>query len=70
MNAYEIVLKSREKGRPTAVRYISEIVENFIELHGDRRYADDRAVIGGIGTIGGSIGNVDIGRCIRRPVCQ
>ena len=53
MNAYEIVLKSREKGRPTAVRYISEIVENFIELHGDRRYADDRAVIGGIGTIGG-----------------
>lgn len=53
MSAYDIVLKSREKGRPTAVRYISEIVENFIELHGDRRYADDRAIIGGIGTIGG-----------------
>lgn len=53
MNAYEKVLKSREKGRPTAVKYIANIVENFIELHGDRRFADDKAVIGGIGTIGG-----------------
>ena len=53
MSAYDIVLKSREKGRPTAVRYISEIVENFIELHGDRRFADDRAIIAGIGTISG-----------------
>lgn len=53
MDAYEIVLKSREKGRPTAVRYIREIVENFVELHGDRRFADDRAVIAGVGTIGG-----------------
>ena len=53
MSAYDVVLKSREKGRPTAVRYISNIVEGFIELHGDRRFADDRAVIGGVGTIGG-----------------
>ena len=53
MSAYDIVLKSREKGRPTAVRYISEIVENFIELPGDRRFADDRAIIAGIGTISG-----------------
>ena len=40
MNAYEIVLKSREKGRPTAVKYIEKLTESFIELHGDRRYAD------------------------------
>lgn len=53
MNAYEIVLKSREKGRPTALKYIGKIVDGFIELHGDRRFADDRAVIGGIGCIGG-----------------
>lgn len=51
MNAYEKVLKSREKGRPTAVKYIGSIVENFIELHGDRRFSDDKAIIGGIGTI-------------------
>lgn len=53
MSAYDKVLKSREKGRPTAIRYISGIVENFIELHGDRRFADDKAVIGGIGTVCG-----------------
>ena len=53
MNAYEIVLKSREKGRPTAVKYIEKLTESFIELHGDRRFTDDSAVIGGNGTIGG-----------------
>ncbi len=53
MSAYDIVLKSREKGRPTAVKYIENIVEGFIELHGDRRFADDKAIIGGIGRIGG-----------------
>ena len=53
MSAYDIVLKSREKGRPTAVKYIETIVEGFIELHGDRRFADDKAVVGGIGYIGG-----------------
>ena len=53
MSAYDIVLKSREKGRPTAVKYIENIVEGFIELHGDRRFADDKAVVGGIGYIGG-----------------
>ena len=53
MNAYEIVMKSREKGRPTAMQYIEKIVEGFIELHGDRRFADDAAVIGGVGFIEG-----------------
>ena len=54
MSAYDIVLKSREKGRPTAAKYISNIVEDFIELHGDRRYADDKAIVGGIGYVAGS----------------
>ena len=53
MSAYDIVLKSREKGRPTAVKYISNIVEGFIELHGDRRYADDKAIVAGVGYIEG-----------------
>ena len=52
MNAYEIVMKSREKGRPTAQTYISKMITGFIELHGDRRYADDQAIVGGIGWIG------------------
>ena len=53
MNAYEIVLKSRAKGRPTAIRYIEKLIDGFIELHGDRRFADDRAVIGGVGWLAG-----------------
>ena len=53
MNAYDIVRASREKGRPTAQKYIDEMVEGFIELHGDRRFADDAAIIGGIGRMGG-----------------
>ena len=53
MTAYEIVKKSREKGRPTALCYIREIVEDFVELHGDRRYSDDRAIVGGVGRVGG-----------------
>ena len=38
MNAYDIVLKSREKGRPTAAKYIKKLIDGFIELHGDRRF--------------------------------
>ena len=53
MNAYEIVLKSREKGRPTAAKYIEKIVDGFIELHGDRRFADDAAIVGGVGYVCG-----------------
>ena len=42
MNAYEIVMKSREKGRPTAVKYIEKIVDGFIELHKvAHEHADD-----------------------------
>lgn len=53
MTAYEIVARSRDKGRPTALTYIEKTVENFTELHGDRKYADDKSVVGGIGTVDG-----------------
>lgn len=53
LTAYEIAMKSREKGRPTALDYIEKLTENFIELHGDRRFADDRSVIGGLAEICG-----------------
>ncbi|OCS88348.1 acetyl-CoA carboxylase carboxyl transferase subunit alpha [Caryophanon tenue] len=44
---------ARHAERPTTLDYISHICEEFIELHGDRSYADDAAIIGGIGTIDG-----------------
>lgn len=52
MDDYEIVLRARADGRLTAIDYIDGIVSDFMELHGDRLYGDDRAVIGGIGFIG------------------
>ena len=52
--AYDRVLRAREKGRPTAVEFIEHIVDDFIELHGDRRSGDDTAIIGGIGRLAGT----------------
>ena len=53
MNAYERVCAARAKGRPTARSYIEALFTDFIELHGDRRFADDPAVVGGIGRLAG-----------------
>ena len=39
--------------RPTGISYIENIFEDFIELHGDRRFADDPAIVGGIATLHG-----------------
>lgn len=44
---------ARDKKRPHAADYINGIFDGFLELHGDRCYGDDRAVIGGIAAIGG-----------------
>ncbi|MDP2892632.1 MAG: acetyl-CoA carboxylase carboxyltransferase subunit alpha [Bacillota bacterium] len=49
MSAWEKVELARKQGRPTAKRYIDALIEGFIELHGDRRFADDGAVVAGIG---------------------
>ena len=47
--AYEKVKLARDNKRPTGCDYIKNIIGGFIELHGDRRYADDAAIVGGIG---------------------
>jgi acetyl-CoA carboxylase carboxyl transferase subunit alpha len=44
---------ARHPDRPYAIDYISRIFDNFIELHGDRYFADDPAIIGGIGMLDG-----------------
>lgn len=48
MEAYKRVAAARAKGRPTGVDFIHNIFEDFVELHGDRRFADDRAIVAGI----------------------
>lgn len=42
---------ARHPERPYTLDYIGMIVEDFIELHGDRRFADDPAIVGGVGKI-------------------
>lgn len=53
MNAYECVQAARSPGRPTALNYISGLVDDFIEMHGDRRFGDDPAVVAGVGSLNG-----------------
>lgn len=53
MSAYDKVLLARAKGRATGLSYIDHVFEDFVELHGDRRFADDPAIVGGIATLGG-----------------
>jgi len=51
LSAWERVKIARIQGRPTGLYYIGEIFDEFIELHGDRNYGDDPAIVGGIGSI-------------------
>jgi len=52
LTPWEIVQVARHPGRPQSGDYIRRIVKEFVELHGDRRYGDDRAVRCGLGRIG------------------
>ena len=51
LNRWQRVQLARHPERPFSLDYIYGITEDFIELHGDRAYADDKAIIGGIGKI-------------------
>ncbi|MFI3206181.1 MAG: acetyl-CoA carboxylase carboxyltransferase subunit alpha [Clostridia bacterium] len=51
--AYERVQTARSKNRPTGLSYIQNIFTDFIELHGDRRFSDDKAIVGGLAQING-----------------
>ncbi len=50
---YERVKLARDSNRPTGLDYIRNIFTGFIELHGDRRFADDTAIVGGIARLNG-----------------
>lgn len=50
--AFDKVKIARSNSRPTGKDYIENIFSCFIELHGDRRFADDSAIIGGIAYLG------------------
>lgn len=52
-HAWRSVQLARNTHRPTALRYLRALVDGFVELHGDRMFGDDGAVVCGLGWIGG-----------------
>lgn len=52
VSAWEKVEIARNSKRKTSLDYIEEIFDDFIELHGDRYFGDDKAIVGGLARIG------------------
>lgn len=53
LSPWDKVNLARHSGRPTTLDYIERIFEDFVELHGDRSFKDDFAIVGGIATLEG-----------------
>ncbi len=52
LSAWEIVQVARHPQRPRLGDYLDSFVRDFVELHGDRHFGDDRAIMTGLGRIG------------------
>ncbi|HEU4328579.1 MAG TPA: acetyl-CoA carboxylase carboxyltransferase subunit alpha [Roseiflexaceae bacterium] len=53
LTPWDRVQLARHPQRPRALDYIRSLCEDFVELHGDRRFGDDPAVVGGLATLDG-----------------
>jgi acetyl-CoA carboxylase carboxyl transferase subunit alpha len=53
LSRYDRVLLARHQERPFTLDYIEMMCEDFVELHGDRRFRDDPAIVGGWATLDG-----------------
>ena len=53
LTRWQRVQLSRHQDRPYTLDYIYELTDDFIELHGDRIMGDDKAMVGGFGTVDG-----------------
>lgn len=53
LEPWDRVQLARKATRPTALDYIEDIFDDFMELHGDRLYGDDGAIVGGIAILNG-----------------
>ena len=51
LTPWQRVQLARHPKRPYLLDYLQRIAKDFIELHGDRRFADDHAIVGGLATI-------------------
>jgi len=53
LTGWQKVQISRHPERPYTLQYLELMCDDFIELHGDRTFGDDKAIVGGFGTING-----------------
>lgn len=53
MQPWDRVQVARHPERPTTLDYIRDLFTDFIELHGDRLYGDDEAIVGGVASFNG-----------------
>ncbi len=53
LTAWQKVLLSRHPTRPYMLDYVMRFIDGFVELHGDRCFGDDQAIVGGFGTFDG-----------------
>ncbi len=53
LNGWQQVQISRHPERPYTLQYIESICDDFIEMHGDRTVKDDKAIVGGFGSLNG-----------------
>jgi acetyl-CoA carboxylase carboxyl transferase subunit alpha len=54
LTPWQIVQLARHPERPFSLDYIYLMTDNFIELHGDRNFGDDKAIVGGLAEIEGN----------------
>ena len=54
MSAFDKVTLARASDRPMGTYYIEQFIDDFVEIHGDRRYGDDGAIVCGIGFLDGT----------------
>jgi len=55
LSPWQIARVARHESRPYTLDYLQHIAPDFQELHGDRMYADDPAIVGGLGRIDGQV---------------
>lgn len=73
LSAWERVQIARSAERPTSLDFIGRIFDGFIELHGDRGFGDDGAVVGGIASLSGvpvTVIGVQKGRTTRENIIR
>ncbi|MFT6514676.1 MAG: acetyl-CoA carboxylase carboxyl transferase subunit alpha, partial [Neolewinella sp.] len=53
LTGWQRVQLSRHPERPYTLFYVEQMCRKFVELHGDRYYGDDKAIVGGVGNMDG-----------------